>query len=264
MNDRQQRNPRFPKLTLKEAVCRIEKLHANHGKRPTRIEALADDLGYKALSGTLSGTARTVLASLSYYGLLEREDAKNQFVSELALRIIRPIDDNKKHEALWEANITPALFKTISTSFKGLFGTPLANSLLHDIDRFDAKGAERVAEIWEKNLAYIEGHRPNDLVEEDENGLDTGDKGEPEPDVESGPTPSDEQLTKTQKPQGPAMATAQNPITIPFGNQLAQFPQGIGQAGYKALSQALKGLEPLIVGQVDSPEPEEDLDRSAD
>ena len=258
MKHKGHRNPRFPKLTLQEAISRIEKLQEALGKTLATALSLAKELDY----ASLSGTSRTVLSSLSCYGLLERE-GQLHCVSDLARRIVRPISESGKFKALLQASTTPALLKTISTEYRHLSGRTLVNMLIHGNKKLDESGAKNLAGIWEKNLAYIEVQRSNGRGEEDENGLEAGDEIDPE--TATSAPPAGEQSTESQKPQRPAMTTAQDSITIPFGNQLAQFPQGIGQAGYEALRLALKGLEPLIVGQVDqadSPESEEGVDGS--
>lgn len=247
MKHKRHRNPRFPKLTLQDAVSRIEKLHEVFGKTPAPALTLAEELGYTSLSGT----SRTTLSSLSFYGLLERV-GNDHCVSGLARRIVRPVSESDKLNALSQASTTPALLKTISTEYRHLSERPLINMLIHKTEKLDEAGAKNLSGIWEKNLAYLEGHRSNGLDEEDENGSDTSDETEPETGIKSDPPPTN------QQPQRPAMTTAQDSIIIPFGTKLAQFPQGIGQDGYKALSQALEGLKHLIVGQVDDPEPETD------
>lgn len=63
------RSPRAPSIPLAAAVERVLKIYDVEGRHNAPAEAVAQHIGYK--SGT-SGAAKTMLASLGYYGLLDR------------------------------------------------------------------------------------------------------------------------------------------------------------------------------------------------
>jgi len=63
------KSPRAPSISLDEAFARVEKVYDCERLHPTPIEVVAQDLGYKSAN---NGAALGTLASLRYFGLLER------------------------------------------------------------------------------------------------------------------------------------------------------------------------------------------------
>ena len=68
------KSPRAPSIPLDEAIERTLRVYEKEKRHPTPTEVVAQDIGYKSAN---NGAALAVLASLRYYGLLERpEDGK--------------------------------------------------------------------------------------------------------------------------------------------------------------------------------------------
>jgi hypothetical protein len=63
------KNPRAPSMALDEAVARVQKAYDKEQLRAAPTDAVAQSLGYK---GANNGSALSALASLRYYGLMER------------------------------------------------------------------------------------------------------------------------------------------------------------------------------------------------
>lgn len=63
------KSPRAPSTPLDEALDRVMKAYDRERLHPAPTEVVAQNLGYK---GASSGTALAAMASLRYYGLLER------------------------------------------------------------------------------------------------------------------------------------------------------------------------------------------------
>lgn len=63
------KSPRAPSVPLDEAIDRAMKAYDKERLHPAPIDVVAQNLGYK---GSSSGTALGAMASLRYYGLLER------------------------------------------------------------------------------------------------------------------------------------------------------------------------------------------------
>lgn len=63
------KSPRAPSIALDEAIERAKKAYEKEKLHPAPTDVVAQNLGYKGIS---SGTALSALASLRYYGLLER------------------------------------------------------------------------------------------------------------------------------------------------------------------------------------------------
>ncbi len=70
------KSPRAPSMALSEALDRALKVYDKERLHPAPIEVVANDIGYKNAN---SGAALSALASLRYFGLLERP--KNGFLA---------------------------------------------------------------------------------------------------------------------------------------------------------------------------------------
>lgn len=144
----QVRSPRSPSETLKDAIDRVEKLMAGLGRGAAPVEAVAKAIGFAGLSGA----SRSALASLSYYGLLSKQGA-NYKISDLALKIIRPLSPEERVAALLEAHLSPRLFAEIQQAHPDASEPVLANLLLHR--GFTEEGAKRAAYVFKDNLEFL-------------------------------------------------------------------------------------------------------------
>src|SRR5579871_2799396 len=142
-----ERNPRFPNETMVDAIGRIGKIFAGLGRTSVPAEAVAKAMGFAGLSGA----SRTTLAALSYYGLIGREGGKYK-ISDLAVRIIHPIDQAEKGRAVWEACFSPKLFSEIKEEGLNCSEDVLATILIHK--GFTEEGAKRAAWVFKDNLAF--------------------------------------------------------------------------------------------------------------
>ncbi len=73
------KNPRAPSMALDEAVARVQKAYDKEQLRAAPTDAVAQSLGYK---GANNGSALSALASLRYYGLMERSKDGHLAVSK--------------------------------------------------------------------------------------------------------------------------------------------------------------------------------------
>lgn len=144
----QERSPRFPSDTLRQAVENIQKVFAGLGRSAAPAEAIAKALDYTGLNGT----SRMTLAALSYYGLLLRE-GNNHKVSELALRIIRPVSEADKVAAIKQAALEPALFQQVQQEHPDCTEELLATLLLHK--GFTEEGSRRAAKVFRDNVEFL-------------------------------------------------------------------------------------------------------------
>ena len=108
------RSPNYPSISLVEAVQQIQKLFGKIGQHPAPRDAVATSMGYSGLHGA----SATAISALIKYGLLERvgEDYK---LSERAMRIIAPHNQNEKLVALEDASREPTLFAELIEHFPG-------------------------------------------------------------------------------------------------------------------------------------------------
>jgi hypothetical protein len=203
----QDRSPRFPSGTLQESIEHIAKIYAGLGRAPAPAEALVKAVGYQALSGT----ARTVLACLSYYGLTMRE-GNNHRVSELALRIIRPTSEGDKAKAISQAAFEPALFAQLHEEHAETSEDLLGTLLIHR--GFTEDGSKKAARVFKENLAYIAQFRQG--VVEKETPV-TPLLPASTPAVAAYPGPN---VSQPPKSQMITHAIAANELPVPIGDNL--------------------------------------------
>ena len=108
------RSPNYPQISLPDAITRVASIFSKEHKHPAPREVIVKDMGFNGIHGNSLGA----LSALSKYGLLER-DGQDYRVSERAIAIIHPLDEESKAAALREAAQAPALFAEIFEQFKG-------------------------------------------------------------------------------------------------------------------------------------------------
>src|SRR5262245_55647075 len=140
---KKERSPRFPGESLPESVARVERLYASAGRSLVTSEIAAEGIGYTSLSGA----SKTALAALAYYGLIQREGDKHR-ISELGLRLIRPISDKDKLDAARTAILRPPVFAQIDENHAECTEQVLASILLRS--GFTDEGARRAAKVYKE------------------------------------------------------------------------------------------------------------------
>ena len=143
-----ERSPRFPSNSLEESLIHTEGLYSATGRSAVASEVVATSIGYAGLSGT----SRTAIASLSGYGLLQREGNSHR-ITELALRLIRPLNADDKLEAARSAALKPSVFADIAKNHSDCAEHVLASILLRA--GFTDEGAKRAAKVYKENAAFI-------------------------------------------------------------------------------------------------------------
>lgn len=143
---KQDRSPRSPKIPLKEALEYTRKLYGNAGRSIIPREMAAKAMGY----GGLNGAALTTLATVSQYGLLEKQGNKVG-VSPLALRIFHPSLEGPD-SAIREAALSPSVFQSVFENHHQLSEPLLANHLVHQ--GFTMEAAKKVASVYKENAEF--------------------------------------------------------------------------------------------------------------
>lgn len=100
-----ERSPNYPSVPLTQAVESAGRLYEREKRTTVAPDAAVRALGYNAMSGT----ARTMLASLKAYGLVESSQDGLR-ISELAMEIIHhPLGSPERTKALKEAAMRPPI-----------------------------------------------------------------------------------------------------------------------------------------------------------
>jgi hypothetical protein len=142
------RSPNYPACALDDAVGLVKKFWAKEQNTPVPAEVAAKALGYLALSGP----ARTALASLKKYGLLS-DEKQGMRVSQLALRILHPQNEDDRVAALQEAAMKPELFRDLSASHLNGSDDAIKSHLITKMD-FSETGARTLIRSFRATMEF--------------------------------------------------------------------------------------------------------------
>lgn len=107
------RSPKYPNFSLEDAVQHAGAIYEADRNYPVTREDVAKHMGYSGLSGASDKS----IATMMQYGLLERISKGEVRVSQLAIDILYPENEEQRKVALREAAFTPPLFKAIKERF---------------------------------------------------------------------------------------------------------------------------------------------------
>lgn len=107
------RSPRYPRIDLSKAISLVSRLYDGAHQSKVDADTAAQVIGY---SNSVSGAAAIALGALRQFGLVDglRGDVS---VSDLAMRILRPMNDEEQIEALHEAANKPDIFASVLGQF---------------------------------------------------------------------------------------------------------------------------------------------------
>jgi hypothetical protein len=104
------RSPRAPSLALEEAIERVMRVYEQERLHAAPADAVAKALGF---ANANSGSAATSIASLRYFGLLERPKEGFLAVSKAIETYKYAPDTNLKRKILFEFLVTPPLYREL-------------------------------------------------------------------------------------------------------------------------------------------------------
>jgi hypothetical protein len=104
--EKQSRSPRYPQVSLREAIERARAVYFKEGRHKADKEVVAKDLGYSGINGASLG----MIAALKHYGLIENA-GDGLRVSDDAVAILElPRNDPQRADAIRKAAYAPKLF----------------------------------------------------------------------------------------------------------------------------------------------------------
>ncbi len=107
-------SPRAPSMPLDEAIARVAKLYKEDGRHPAPVEVAMRHIGYSSKSGT----AIAAIASLGYWGLVERPKDGMVMVTKAFEDYEFTPDEAHKQELLVEFLRKPPLFASLLEQYK--------------------------------------------------------------------------------------------------------------------------------------------------
>lgn len=158
------RSPRYPRVSLRKAVDLARRLYEGAHQSKVDADTAARVIGYSSSS---SGAAAGALGALRQYGLVDglRGDL---CVSDLAMRVLQPMNEDEHIEALHEAANRPDIFSQVLRQFDGELprsDAPIHAFLVRQVG-FSQTGASDVVGVLRETFADLP--EPNDIEDEDE------------------------------------------------------------------------------------------------
>ncbi len=108
------RSPRYPAVSLTEAINGVHLLWTKDKKTALQGEQLAKALGYRSHSGP----ARTLIGAMRQYGLLEKQGKRTRLSDNAKLIVRGPEGSEEQAIAIREAALTPPLFRDLYTTHR--------------------------------------------------------------------------------------------------------------------------------------------------
>lgn len=110
------RSPTYPVIDLQESLDLVGKLYKSDKNHPVDREVAATNMGYAGLTGRSMG----ILSTLRQYGLLDALGESQIKVSDRAVKLLYPEDQQEKKLVLREAALSPKLFSEVFEKFGGI------------------------------------------------------------------------------------------------------------------------------------------------
>lgn len=161
VNMPRKKSPRAPTLPLNEAIDRVMKAYEKERLHPAPSDVVAQNIGYK---GASNGAALSALASLRYYGLLERpRDGLLAVTKDVEAYKFAP-DESLKRAFLLNFLRRPALFSDLLEKYAT--GLPSDANLKYDLIQrgFLPGSAAEVVSVFRRSVefsGYFDGSEPD-------------------------------------------------------------------------------------------------------
>lgn len=148
--NKQDRSPNCPKISLEEAVKLTKRLYEKVGKSKVKRAAAAGALGYSGLTGS----SLTMLGALNQYGLIDLDrETSGVSVSPLAIKILHPVRAEDAKLSLMTSALNPKVFNVLYTEgFQHCDESVLANNLIQN--GFTPENAKKVAAVYLSNIHF--------------------------------------------------------------------------------------------------------------
>lgn len=145
------RSPRAPSIALDEAIERVAKVYEKERRHAAPVDVIAQDLGYKNAN---NGAALTILASLRYYGLLERPQEGQLAVSKEVEEYQYAPSDDIRRNLLIKWLRTPPLYSDLLEKFRD--GLPSDANLRFELiqRRFNPDSAGSAITAFKRSVEF--------------------------------------------------------------------------------------------------------------
>lgn len=147
------KSPRAPSYALDEALDRVLKAYERERLHPTPTDVFAQNIGYKSAS---SGSALTAIASLRYYGLVDRPSDGVLVITKAVESYKYAPSEDQKRALLTGFLKSPPLFADLLEKFAS--GLPSDANLKYElINRgFIPQAAETVLNAFRRSVNFVD------------------------------------------------------------------------------------------------------------
>lgn len=146
------RSPNYPKIGLTRAIELARMTYDSALTSPIDTGTAMQLMGYQADSGP----ARSALSAVKKYGLIEGRDQALK-ITELALRILQPMNEEEKATAILDAAFRPALFLEIKNQFgEKLPSDIVLTAYLVRTHGFNPNGAKIFVKTFQDTVNLVE------------------------------------------------------------------------------------------------------------
>jgi len=176
MNDSQKRkkSPRVPSIALDEAIERVIRIYEKERLHAAPIEVIAQDLGYKSAN---NGAALGVIASLRYYGLLERpQEGKLSVAKEVENYKFSP-SEVMRNDLLIKWLKAPAIFTELLEKYEKSLPSDAALKFELIQRGFIPSGVDSVIQVFKRSIEFAKFF-DQPILAEDVNELGISEKSD--------------------------------------------------------------------------------------
>lgn len=145
------KSPRAPSMSLEEAIDRVQKVYDRERLHPAPTEVVAQHLGYK---GANNGAALSALASVRYFGLMDRPREGFLAVTKDFEKLKFAPDEQRRRSILIELLRKPSLYAELIGQYESQF--PSDTSLRYELIQrgFSPITAETVLAAFRRSVDY--------------------------------------------------------------------------------------------------------------
>jgi len=152
------KSPRAPTVSLSEALDRAMRIYDNERLHPAPVEVVAADMGYKSAN---NGSALSMIASLRYFGLLERPRDGALAVSKAVEQFRFSPSEEQKKNLLMQFLVTPPLYQELLAQYTT--GLPSDGNLRYELIQrgFIPAAAENALQVFRQSVDFVGYYEAN-------------------------------------------------------------------------------------------------------
>jgi len=146
------KSPRVPVLSLEDAIERVDRIYKHEGRHAAPTDVVAQHLGYK---GSKNGAALQTLASLGYYGLVQRpKDGQLMVAKEFESYQYAP-DESVRRNILLQWIRTPPVFAELLDRYEERL--PSDGSIKFELIQkgFTPTTAETCLNVFKRSVDFV-------------------------------------------------------------------------------------------------------------